>query len=326
MKHNYVIEGAAYRLRPVKIDDAHTIIMIRLEDQQRNKYINKINDDVEVQEKWIENYYHQHDDYYFVIENSLTGDAEGLIGIYDIKNGKGEWGRWVIKKTSLAATESLDLIFKAAFDHIGLSEIYCRTIKDNTSVVSFHDSTNQLRRGEIKNHTRIEDNTYDVVEHYVTNSHYYNNIRDVLEKKSNLLFSRNLKKIFGDMSFHHIGVATESIEKEYNVYRLFGYIREDSVFEDETQGIRGQFIISDKGPRLELLENLPQRNTLDRWIEGNIKNYHFAYKIKNFDEVFNSLKLKKVRAITRPEISTYFKKRICFFVLPNKFMIEFIEE
>ncbi|EFG8528689.1 VOC family protein, partial [Escherichia coli] len=105
----------------------------------------------------------------------------------------------------------------------------------------------------------------------------------------------------------------------------FGYQREDKSFIDKTQGIKGQFIISDNGPRLELLENLPGRNTLDKWIDANIKNYHFAYKIKNFDAMIESIRHKRIRALTKPEVSTYFKKRICFFVLPNKFIIELIE-
>lgn len=325
MNHNIIVEGVGYRLRPVKVSDAAKIIEIRLEDMQRNRYINKISGDIAEQEKWIESYLQRDNDYYFVIENTLTGHPEGLIGIYDIADNKGEWGRWVIKKSSLAAIESVDLIFKAAFDHIGLSEVFSRTIENNTAVVSFHDSLNEIRRGVLEDHFIIENESYNAVEHFVDKNHYYNELRHVLERKSNSVFNINLRSLLGAFEFHHIGVATEGIEKECSIYRTLGYEREGAPFNDNIQGIKGQFLISKNGPRLELLENLPGRTTLDKWNAGNIKNYHYAYKIKNFEASFSSLKNKRIRALTQPEFSTYFQSRICFFVLPNKFIIELIE-
>lgn len=325
MKHNIIVEGVGYRLRPVKISDAQKVIEIRLEDMQRNQYINKISTEVAVQEKWISEYLERDGDYYFVIENTLSGCTEGLIGIYDISDGRGEWGRWVVKKSSLAAIESVDLIFKAAFDHIGLSEVFCRTVEQNTAVVSFHDSLNEIRRGVLEGHFVIENESFNAVEHFVDDNHYYHKLRDILESKSNSIFNINLRSLLGTLEFHHIGVATEGIEKECSIYRTLGYQREGAPFNDDIQGIKGQFLISKNGPRLELLENLPGRTTLDKWNAGNIKNYHYAYKVKNFEASFDALKNKRIRALTKPEFSSYFQSRICFFVLPNKFIIELIE-
>lgn len=325
MNHNIIIDGASYRIRPVKFSDAQFIVDIRLADAERNKFINRISADISVQERWINNYLERTDDYYFVVENLFTGKPEGLIGIYDIANGRGEWGRWVIDKTSLAAIESVDLMFKASFEHLGLSEVYCRTIANNHSVVSFHDSLNELRRDVIKKYVCLDDVWFDVVEHYVPKEYYYDCLRDNLEVKALTIYKRNIRKYFGELEFHHIGVATSNIEKEFGCYRSLGYRREDKCFVDEVQGIKGQFIISDNGPRLELLENLPGRDTLTKWLDANIKNYHFAYKVKNFDFMIESFRHKRIRALTKPEVSVYFKKRICFFVLPNKFIIELIE-
>lgn len=325
MNHNITIDGVSYRIRPVKITDAQFIIDIRLADSKRNQFINKISSDLKCQEEWIRKYFDRAGDYYFIVENLFTGSPEGLIGVYDIEENRGEWGRWVIDRSSLAAIESVDLIFKAAFEHIGLSEVYCRTITNNQSVVSFHDSLNELKRGVIENYVNLDNDYFDIVEHFVPKEYYYDKIRDVLEDKSLIIYKRNLRKYFGDMEFHHIGVATLDIEKEFSSYRTFGYRREGKSFSDDIQGIKGQFIVSDNGPRLELLENLPGRNTLSKWIDANVKNYHFAYKVKDFDSMLESIRPKRIRALSKPEISAYFKKRICFFVLPNKFIIEFIE-
>ena len=127
MKHGISIDGFGYRIRPVKLSDAQFIIDARLEDSERNRFIHTISHDIEEQERWINAYFEREGDYYFIVENRLTGQPEGLIGIYDVKDGKAEWGRWVIKKGSFAAVESVDLVYRAAFEKIGLEELYCRT-------------------------------------------------------------------------------------------------------------------------------------------------------------------------------------------------------
>ena len=42
MQHNIKQKGYAYSLRPITLDDAQFIIDIRLEDEDRNKFIHKI--------------------------------------------------------------------------------------------------------------------------------------------------------------------------------------------------------------------------------------------------------------------------------------------
>ena len=69
MNHNIIIDGASYRIRPVKLSDAKFIIDIRLADAERNKFINKISHDIETQEEWIKKYLNRNNDYYFVVEN-----------------------------------------------------------------------------------------------------------------------------------------------------------------------------------------------------------------------------------------------------------------
>ena len=58
-------------------------------------------------------------------------------------------------------------------------------------------------------------------------------------------------------------VATSGIEKELPNYTLLGYTKDGDFFEDFQQGIRGLFLCAEGQPRLELLENLPDCNTLD---------------------------------------------------------------
>lgn len=325
MKKNIIIEGVSYRLRPVTLDDASFIIKLRLEDLSRTKYINPISDDRELQEQWISEYQQKENDYYFVVENVFTNRAEGLIGIYDIVDGRAEWGRWVVSKSSMSAMESVDLVYQVAFNKLGLDELYCRTIVENSAVVTFHDNLPQKRRQIIEKYVLLNNVKYDVVEHYVDKNYYLEELRFNLEPKCDLALTRNLKLILGKMEFHHIGVATKDIEREFSTYRLLGYKREGGNFIDEEQGIKGQFIVSKNQPRLELLENLEDRNTLNKWLVDGVKNYHFAYLVDDIESAVVSLEKKRFRVISPLKFSAYFGKRICFLVMPNRFMIELIE-
>ena len=326
MKHDFVAEGVGYRLRPVRLEDAQFIIDVRLEDEDRNQYIHAISPELAAQKEWLERYFAREGDYYFVVENKLNGEPEGLVGIYDLDQNKAEWGRWVIKSGSLAATESIDLLFKVAFEELKLDELYCRTICQNERVVSLHDGLPQIRRGTLTNFLEVNGTTYDAVEHYTTPEHYSDKLKPGLEKRALLVFQRNLRSLIGKLEFHHIGVATEDIESEFAAYRLLGYAREDAKFEDSEQGIRGQFITAPGQPRLELLENLEGSATLDVWLESKVKMYHFAYKTTDIEQAINVLNRNRIRIVTPLKTSVYFKKRICFLMLSPRFLIELIEE
>lgn len=312
-------------MRPVTVDDAQFIIDVRLEDAERNQFIHRISEDLSAQQGWIDRYLERDDDYYFVVENKLGRQAEGLISIYDIADGRAEWGRWVIAKGSFAATESLELMFKAGFDHLHLDELFCRTIADNRRVVSIHDSLPQLTRGRLDKFVLLNGVHHDVIEHYTNPTHYTEHIAPGLEKKALKIFQRNLSALIGRLEFHHIGIATHSIEEEFRAYRFLGYSREDAKFEDPEQGIRGQFITAANQPRLELLENLEGSDSLDVWLDNRVKMYHFAYKTRHFDTAIKVLNQNRIRTVSPPKRSVYFKQRICFLMLSPGFLIELIE-
>jgi hypothetical protein len=324
-KLNISVEGIAYRLKSVSVEDAEFIIEVRLEDASRNQYINRISGSVDDQINWIKKHLLKNDDYYFVIENKLTGQKEGLIGLYDVKDGSAEWGRWVLKKGSLASVESVDLILKFAFENLKLPKVYCHTIAENKTVVAFHDNIKELRSSEPGPMITLQDVQYESIEHFVTLDHYYEVIRPQLEEKSLSIFQRNFRQLFGKYEFHHIGIATSNIEKEIINYRFLGYRREGMPFEDTLQGIRGQFMVANGQPRIELLENLSGHKTLDMWLQNKSRIYHFAYTVENIEKIVSVLNQNRIRTISPLKISSYFGKRICFLLFPNLFMIELIE-
>ena len=326
MKHNITVEGFGYRLRPVEIEDAEFIIAVRLEDAKRNRYIHTISEDVNIQKEWIENYLKRENDYYFVIENKITDKPEGLISIYEINGDKAEWGRWVIEKGSFAAVESEDLMFKGAFYHLGLSEVYSRTIVDNIPVVKFHDNNNEKIRCIHKGLFELNGQKYDGIEHYVTKEDYENNKKAILEKKSQRIYLRNLEEAVGSFKFHHTGIACKNITREEEAYKLLGYISNGKPFEDKEQGIKGLFMVNNNMPEIELLENLPESKTLDYWLEHRVKMYHTGYLVKNIEAAVDIFTRNGAKIISPLKQSKYFEKRICFLILKNMAMVELIEE
>jgi hypothetical protein len=128
-----------------------------------------------------------------------------------------------------------------------------------------------------------------------------------------------------DFLFHHIAIASSNIEREYNNLKLLGYEKEGEEFIDEIQGIKGQFIIAERQPRIELLENLDGSKTLDVWLNSNIKMYHLAYHVSDFDNAVKYLTCNRAKIVNPVKKSVYFRERICFFMLANMSMIELIE-
>lgn len=325
MKHNLAIEGYGYRLRPVKLSDAQFIVNVRLEDAERNQFIHTVSDDVHLQEEWIRNYFEREGDYYFIIENRLTGHSEGLMAIYNVANDRGEWGRWVVRKGSFAAAESVILLYRVAFEQVGLKELYCRTIKENAAVVAFHNSAGEHIRQTLTAYVELDGKKYDVVEHYADYKIFSEDVLPRLDPQARRIFQRNLKREFKGWEFHHIGVATKGIEKELPVYTMLGYSPEGDYFVDELQGIRGLFVTATGQPRLELLENLPGSTTLDIPLKCGNRMYHVAYKVQNIETVVKTGNQRRWRLVSGLKESTYFGKRVCFTVSPNMQMIELVE-
>ena len=326
MKHKCTLDGYCYRLRPVKLSDAEFIVKTRLEDAERNIYIHKISPDVSLQEEWIRNYLERDGDYYFIVENRFSNESEGLIAFYNVEGNKAEWGRWVIKKGSFAAAESVKLLYKIAFEQVGLDELYCDTIEDNKAVVSFHTSIGEKTREVIKDGVELNGTYYNAVIQYSDRKNFYEVVEPRLDNNAYMIYKRMLKQRVGTLDFEHIGVAVKNIEKEMKNYLLLGYRQVSDIFEDNTQGIRGVFLAREGHPKLELLENLEGRDTVTKQLESGNKMYHRAYLTKNIEAAVELFKVNKAKVISPMVMSTFYKTRICFMILPNMEMIELVEE
>lgn len=168
MRHDIYLEGEGYCLRPARLDDAAFIVQLR-SDPVLGLHIHETSPRVEDQEAWMNSYFARDGDYYFIVERRSTGDAEGTVSLYEIDSDlrKAEWGRWVMRAGSLAATESVLLIFRVAFDVLKLDMVYSRTLDVNKSVVTFQDSVGAIRNRILPAYATVRGQTFDAVEHHV---------------------------------------------------------------------------------------------------------------------------------------------------------------
>ena len=126
------------------------------------------------------------------------------------------------------------------------------------------------------------------------------------------------------LDFHHIGVACESLAAEMTIWTALGYRLEGGPFIDPEQGIRGQFVVGN-GLRVELLEPVGHSSTLGPWLKRRIRFYHLGYLTGSFDAAMEELIGTGATVARSPMMSTHFKTRIAFLMLPNLAMVELID-
>ena len=148
MKHSIRVEGEAFRLRPVSTDDAAFIIKLRT-NPELGKHLHATSPSMDDQIAWTQRYYEREGDWYFIVEQASNSESHGAVAIYNYKaaDASAEWGRWILKRGSLAALESSSLVYDAGFDRLGLALMYSRTEEVNQPVVSFHTSLGSALHG-----------------------------------------------------------------------------------------------------------------------------------------------------------------------------------
>ena len=169
MRHDISLTCVRYRLRPVTLEDAAFIVELR-NDPLLNRFLHEISPRVEDQAHWIERYFERPGDYYFIVEDCNRGIPQGAVGLYDVAAdlSGAEWGRWILKRGSMAAVESAWMIYEAAFARLSLASLSCRTVVDNGKVLSFHDNFGARRMAVLEGHFLLRGERRSAIEHCIT--------------------------------------------------------------------------------------------------------------------------------------------------------------
>lgn len=146
------IEGVRLALRLVTPEDANFIHGLRL-DPRYNTHLSAVTGTVADQRGWIERYKAREAagaEYYYVIERLDTGQACGVVRLYEIEGDQFTWGSWILNedKPPKAALESAVLSFGAAFDRLGLRIAAVDVRKGNTRALHFYEQFNMTRVSE----------------------------------------------------------------------------------------------------------------------------------------------------------------------------------
>lgn len=140
--------GMTFGLRSPGDEDAAFTVELR-SDAERSRFLHRGAEHEAGQRDWTTRALARDNDVPLVVYRVSDGAREGTAGVYDIDFSlrQAEWGRWVLRRGSTAAVESTLLVYTLAFELLELDLVYCRTLRGNESVVSFHDSAGLMRDG-----------------------------------------------------------------------------------------------------------------------------------------------------------------------------------
>ena len=134
--YDSTVNGTFIYLRSVLEKDAEFILRLRL-DERLNKYLSKVNNNLEKERAWIREHKALDNDFYFLIVRK-DDEPLGTISLYNIKGSEGEFGRWVSVGNAAENLESVLLLHDFGFYTLDLDLIYSKTVKENVRVLNFH--------------------------------------------------------------------------------------------------------------------------------------------------------------------------------------------
>lgn len=136
MYFDRVIKGEYVDLKSVTIDDAEFTRDIRLDPNFAN-FFPPLNNTIEQQQQWIKNHKTKEGDYFFVVWDK-NGNRIGTISIYDVVGKCCESGRIAIKGNAFQSIEAQMLIFKFAFEDLGMDTVLGYVFADNERAIRFN--------------------------------------------------------------------------------------------------------------------------------------------------------------------------------------------
>ena len=129
------------------------------------------------------------------------------------------------------------------------------------------------------------------------------------------------------LTFHHVGVACRSIDREQAAYAPLGFTADGPKFEDPVQRIRGLFL-SNAGYRVELLEAIDPDGSspLEPFLRRGIKLYHQAFETPDLDASIATLVDAGAVVSVAPVAAVAFGgRRIAFLMQPGLNLVELIQ-
>ena len=186
MKHSVILKNEERTLRPVTVDDAEFIVMLRNQSHAKG-CVNDTSLDVEKQRQWIRDYLERDNEYYWIIETP-SGEPFGTTSLYhyDAEKNQIESGRWVElkgEKYTYNFFKSTIQINEFAFNVLQVNQIVFDVVVTNKRVIRYHQSYGAEMTGVERGAVVLDGVPYDVVWMQITREKWPG-IRTFLERFS----------------------------------------------------------------------------------------------------------------------------------------------
>ena len=117
--------------------------------------------------------------------------------------------------------------------------------------------------------------------------------------------------MFKKLQFHHIGIATDDIEKSISLYEVLGYVSQGlRTVIDPIQKVELAFMFRENHPLIELVSPLnddsPVKSILNKM---RTTPYHTCYEVPIIEETIKDLKKQRFILIQKPTPAIAFNNR-----------------
>lgn len=169
MVYDGKIEGKYVYLMSATIEDAEFTLSLR-QNPILTRFLPKLNITLEQQRTWIASQREKMDDYFFVVRTN-NNEPIGTVSIYDIQDASSESGRLALVGDPIQNTEASLLLFRFAFDILGLERVTGYIIDGNKRAERFNKQfgcsfgdPEQNERGEVIRKTLITSDSFHLAE------------------------------------------------------------------------------------------------------------------------------------------------------------------
>ena len=132
------------------------------------------------------------------------------------------------------------------------------------------------------------------------------------------------------LTFHHLGVAVESIQKSLKIYEdLFGYRLVSGPFSDPIQRVSVCFLGrgSSNDISIELVEPLDEQSPIQKTLAKGGGAYHVCYEVDDLDGTLKNVADMGCIVVRSPAPAVAFgNRRIAWFYTPTRQLIEIVEK
>lgn len=128
------------------------------------------------------------------------------------------------------------------------------------------------------------------------------------------------------MTFHHVGVAVESIDAALGYYTgVFGFEKVAPPIEVPSENVRVCFVRAAPGVMIELVEGLGDDSPVKRSVEAGGGPYHICYEVDDLDAAIRKLRANRCFPFKRFEVQADRTRRFAFLLTPDRQVFELCE-